>query len=893
MALTAPRPDDWRIQQAIVLQSADQAVIRLLKRAQRDINAQLREVRSRPAGVGRDVREAQLNLIRRNLSEQLGKTWRELGNLIEARRAEAVARSINYQQQLDTFTLLSHGVPGGASVAENIARTEAAQSSRGIDNMMARVSGASYVPLSRRVYNSNVGINSQVDRMVNSALARGLSADEFAKGLEQFINPNTPGGIRYAALRLARTEINNAAHAQAVSSVQNNPWVKRMQWHLSGSHTRPDICNRLAEQGPNGDGTYPKEAVPGKPHPQCFCYVTAVTENDDDDDAFLDDLVADYIQEHRTPTNPTGAPVAAAPAPTPTSSTQPPRPGAGNPPPAPTLEEEIRTLEERLRTGIVREEVIGGGTATRVTVLTLGDRSKAIRKLAKLKSKLRAGVEMQDAEELSSLLGRRLGLWVPEVVREDRLTIVMDFEEGRTPDQMSIEDRRAILPTYEGDNPDVIRAALFDVMIQNTDRNGGNYVIRDDGGIALIDHGMAFNMRSDMETVFRGPGFARFIAGEFDKYVGESFGPSDRYSRDDVEFLRQNLTAMRSEFERLDRLDWYDQAHRNLDVLDENARGQDRVFPRTPEAPVEVSEADKTAHAKDLIASGKTLPQVTAELKEKYGLTNGQALVMWQKANKKHKAENAGRPAPAPTRPLSLASEANARSGRSTRVSGGTSPLGLSPDQERHLSSLVRLPEGADREQVLQELRQQNLLVPNVTRELNAVSRATHADRVRAGTPDALAWYQPWNREMFLGDAIFTDRYQNETWHQERAVNWCSRTGHSHSGAQSVVAHEFGHHVHAMLDRLDDRERRSFWDQAAAALGISPPQNIRDESLEEWLEQNKYAIRNQVSKYGSTHPGEMMAEIWQEFSTSGAQSRPAILKIGQLMQQLAERGAGK
>lgn len=369
MALTAPRPDDWRIQQAIVLQSADAAVIRLLKRAQRDINAQLREIRSRPAGIGRDVREAQLNLVRRNLSEQLGKTWRELGNLIEARRAEAVARSIDFQRQQDTFTLLSHGVPGGASVAENIARTEAAQSSRGIDNMMARVSGASYVPLSRRVYNSNVGINSQVDRMVNSALARGLSAQEFARELEPFVNPNTPGGMRYAALRLARTEINNAAHAQAISSVQDNPWVKRMQWHLSGSHTKPDICNVLATKGPNGDGTYPKEAVPLKPHPQCFCYATAVTE-DDDDEAFLNGLVEGFIEENRTETNPTGAPVSPPPPPAPptpavaptpiarpraararpATRTPPPRPGvAPTPVPAPpSVPQAVRDEIDRL-----------------------------------------------------------------------------------------------------------------------------------------------------------------------------------------------------------------------------------------------------------------------------------------------------------------------------------------------------------------------------------------------------------------------------------------------------------------------------------------------------------------------------------------------------------------
>lgn len=647
MALTAPRPDDWRIQQAIVLQSADAAVIRLLKRAQRDINAQLREIRTRPLGVGRDIREAQLNLVRRSLSEQLGRTWRELGNLVEARRAEAVARSIDYQRQLDTFTLLSHGVPGGASVAENIARTEAAQSSQGIDRMMARVSGASYVPLSRRVYNSNVAINSQVDRAVNSAIARGLSADEFAKELEQFINPNTPGGIRYAALRLARTEINNAAHAQAVSSVRDNPWIKRMQWHLSGSHTKPDICNVLATEGPNGDGTYPKEAVPAKPHPQCFCYVTGVTENDDDDDAFLDDLVADYIATNQTPNNPTGAPVAPAPAPTPTTPTQPPRPGASN-------------------------------TTVRP---------------------------------------------VPS--------------NPLTPEE---------------------------------------------------------------------------------------------------------------------------QARRKRKQIDD---------------------------AKKMIAAGKSLPDVVAELRRKHGLSNSQALLIWQQANREHKESQPPSPVTA-TAPVSVRPSTTAAT--PARVTG-ESPFAERDDPA--LEQIVQISEGEIRDRVLQEMRRQNALVPLTTQRLDSVSMATHADRVRESTADALAWYQPWNRQMYLGSEIFSDRYENSVWPNERRVNWCSRTGHSHTGGQSVLAHEFGHHVHNMLDRMPDGDRRRFYNSVAEAMGIQPPASIHPRRIDEWVEMNRYAVINQVSKYAATNIQELMAEVWQEYSTSGEQSRPSILAIGKLMQQLAEQGAGR
>lgn len=639
MALTAPTPQDWRTQQAIVLQQADAAVIRLLKRAQRDINAQLREIRSRPAGIGRDVREAQLQLVRRNLSEQLGKTWRELGNLVEARRAEAVARAINYQKQLDTFKLLGANVPGGSDIAENIARAEAFQSSQGIDRMMARTTGASYVPLSRRVYNSNVGINSQVDRMINSALARGLSVDEFARELQPFIDPNTPGGIRYAALRLARSEINNAAHAQAVSSVQGQPWIKKMKWNRSKSHPRRDICDTIAEGGPYGDGTYDKTAVPVKPHPQCFCFPTAVDEESDDD--FLDSLVGgefdDYLdanspQEDGSPPNPVSTPVAPPPAPTPVTPTQPPRPGASRPTP----------------------------------------------------------------------------------------TILTDEERAR----------------------------------------------------------------------------------------------------------------------------------RKREQIDE---------------------------AKAMIAAGKTLPEVTAELKRKHKLPNSQALLIWQQANREHKEEQAR----------------NALSARPARVTTSTAPTPWPEQDDRSIAAIVTLPPSGARDEVMRELRRQNALVPNTLAELVSVGMATHADRVRVRSMDSLAWYQPWDRRIFLGNDIFSDRYENQVWTMERNTNWCSRTGHSHSGGQAVLAHEFGHHVHNMLDRMPYGDRRKFYHAVANALGIQPPVAISDANLEEWMTLNKYAIINQVSKYGATSIQEMMAEVWQEYSTSGDGSRPAILAIGKLMQDLAERGAGR
>lgn len=299
--MAIPQPKDYRVQQAIVMQRADRDVIAALKVAQADINAQLKAIAGRRSlGIGEAVRQSQLQLAKREIQRELSTLYTKLGRITEARRLDAAARVLNLNKALDTFKLVSAGLPDGADIAQAIADAELDAARSGIDRMLARTAGASYVPLAQRVYVSEVGLNGRIDRIVNSALARGLSAVEFARSVKDFINPLTPGGTRYAAMRLARTEINNAAHALAIDAVRDKPWVDHMQWHLSGSHPRIDVCDGLARGGAKGDGVYPKTSVPAKPHPHCFCYVVPILP---DEEEFNNALIAgkydSYIAKYR------------------------------------------------------------------------------------------------------------------------------------------------------------------------------------------------------------------------------------------------------------------------------------------------------------------------------------------------------------------------------------------------------------------------------------------------------------------------------------------------------------------------------------------------------------------------------------------------------------------
>jgi len=178
------------------------------------------------------------------------------------------------------------------------------QAQAGVDNFVAR--GINDIPLSRQVYKTQALAKKQVDKAVNRALLLNFSAKELAETVKHLINPNTPGGVSYAAMRLARTEINNAFHTTQINLRKGDPWTEGFKWNLSGSHPKTDVCNDYAGSVhfKGGEpGVYKPDDVPGKPHPQCLCFVTTETISTDDFidkmsrgdfDSFMEDKLADF-----------------------------------------------------------------------------------------------------------------------------------------------------------------------------------------------------------------------------------------------------------------------------------------------------------------------------------------------------------------------------------------------------------------------------------------------------------------------------------------------------------------------------------------------------------------------------------------------------------------------
>lgn len=231
-------------------------------------------------GIGSEVRRAQLEVAR---NQQL--MWRSVGHLTQVGigdGADAASDSV--------FRLMDVYLNGLGYATENMRMAILAQGRAGIENLLSRrVNG---IPLSEQVYKTSVQSGQRLARTIDALVLNGASAKEIANAVFKYIDPATPGGASYAAMRLGRTELNNAFHTTSLQHYQQNPFIETVGWRLSGSHPKPDKCDEYANgthfKG-GGPGEYKPDDVPDKPHPQCFCYLEPGVA---DDDAFVKNFKA-------------------------------------------------------------------------------------------------------------------------------------------------------------------------------------------------------------------------------------------------------------------------------------------------------------------------------------------------------------------------------------------------------------------------------------------------------------------------------------------------------------------------------------------------------------------------------------------------------------------------
>lgn len=212
----------------------------------------------------------QVNLVRNEIRDIIKLMFKDLVPVINKGQQDAAEAAVKAALAQDAKVLEALFPIDTARKAWQASFTQSAR--HGIVAMVTRIT-QSQQPLSTRVYKTSAWVNNQLDRKINSHLARGSSAVELAKDVRKLIKPGTSGGVKYAAMRLARTEINNAFHVMSIQAAQEFPWVEQVEWHLSESHEENpgDLCEVYA------DNVYPKDGVPLKPHPQCMCFIVLKT----------------------------------------------------------------------------------------------------------------------------------------------------------------------------------------------------------------------------------------------------------------------------------------------------------------------------------------------------------------------------------------------------------------------------------------------------------------------------------------------------------------------------------------------------------------------------------------------------------------------------------------
>lgn len=285
-----PNPRQPLIEYLGVQRRVDRELNRVLARAARDAERRIVALELGPPGIGARVRQAQLLGVLRSIRELQEQLWTEgIGPLITRNLRDAQFAAIRAGEFIDD--VLFEALPNEQAEIMRASARRMAES--GLVTEAHRITSE----LSPRVWRNAQLASGAIEATIRSGIIQGLSARELAGTVRAFILPSTPGGVSYAAMRLARTEINNAFHQRQIAMAQNKPWVESVKWNLSKSHPRKDKCDEYATQNDHnlGVGCYPTGDVPAKPHPHCLCFMTYELQ---DEDAFVADL-ARYVRTGR------------------------------------------------------------------------------------------------------------------------------------------------------------------------------------------------------------------------------------------------------------------------------------------------------------------------------------------------------------------------------------------------------------------------------------------------------------------------------------------------------------------------------------------------------------------------------------------------------------------
>lgn len=232
--------------------------------------------------------------------------------------------------------------------------------------------------------------------------------------------------------------------------------------------------------------------------------------------------------------------------------------------------------EARIASGVTNRRVLSTDDNTsHVELVTFGNGSRAVYKTdhgngSSIKDDL-------DAEELVAPIARLLGLSPPDVYRDSDDAAYFTYVDDAVLAIELIPDDAYDISSLQAhiDGTDGRRMGLLDVLIDNGDRNLGNWFTRTNGSVVPIDHGQGWNLkRSNWLDPDEVSGDQPPFLHDFDRpYVQLTDWKENDLSPEWLESLRPKLEAMRREFARLGREDWLEYTLQRLDALKAHAKG--------------------------------------------------------------------------------------------------------------------------------------------------------------------------------------------------------------------------------------------------------------------------------------------------------------------------------
>lgn len=252
----------------------DTKIRKILAQASDDAESQIASLAKNPTFSAK-VKTTQLKMVMSEIREVLNDTFLSIVPVVSAGNKDAAGQAADAITATDLEYLKRAFAASGEDYRDFI-EGQRRQAQINVANVVSKMYGFDK-PLSSRVYRTRYQATTWVRNTVSRQIAIGGSAKDIAKAVRSSIRTNTPGGVGYAAMRLGRTELNNAFHATSVNLAKDRPWINGMVWHTSKTHEPNEnglieICDRY--NGQNFD----VDSVPPKPHPQCRCFVVPEVE---------------------------------------------------------------------------------------------------------------------------------------------------------------------------------------------------------------------------------------------------------------------------------------------------------------------------------------------------------------------------------------------------------------------------------------------------------------------------------------------------------------------------------------------------------------------------------------------------------------------------------------